>query len=383
MLRRNIGYGLARKFLYLLAILIVLTIAARLAYSFWGQQLMNFAMVPRAEFHGLPPVSAEDYRKPALWHARPDIPNNPAGWLPAGIPANDLVTPGRIAIFFIHPTSYLGSDRWNAGVDDAESRDRARLFIRGEASAFNGVGAVWAPKYRQATFGAFLTDQANAARAIDAAYHDVDAAFTAFLEANPAGPIILAGHSQGSLHLLRLMKERVAGTPILQRVVAAYPIGWPISLSADIPALGLPACTARGQAGCIISWQSFALPADPQAIVRLYDGSTGLTGDPRRGTPMLCVNPLTGAPGLLAVPAAGNLGTLKPNDTLTEAKLIRGAVPAACDPRGFLTIGDPPEMGPYVLPGNNYHVYDYSLFWANIRRDVSERLTTYLKAPQR
>ena len=24
-------------------------------------------------------------------------------------------------------------------------------------------------------------------------------------------------------------------------------------------------------------------------------------------------------------------------------------------------------MGPYVLPGNNYHVYDYPLFWANVR----------------
>jgi hypothetical protein len=46
-------------------------------------------------------------------------------------------------------------------------------------------------------------------------------------------------------------------------------------------------------------------------------------------------------------------------------------------PRGLLLIGDPPEMGPYVLPGNNYHVYDYSLFWANIRADAARRLAAY------
>ena len=35
------------------------------------------------------------------------------------------------------------------------------------------------------------------------------------------------------------------------------------------------------------------------------------------------------------------------------------------------------DIGPYVLPGGNYHVYDYSLFWANIRADVEARLSTF------
>ena len=37
-------------------------------------------------------------------------------------------------------------------------------------------------------------------------------------------------------------------------------------------------------------------------------------------------------------------------------------------------IGDPPEMGSYVLPGNNYHVYDIPLFWANTKADVARRV---------
>ena len=55
-----------------------------------------------------------------------------------------------------------------------------------------------------------------------------------------------------------------------------------------------------------------------------------------------------------------------------------GAVPARCDGgRGFLLIGDPPNLTRYVLPGNNYHVYDYSLFWANVRADAARRLQAF------
>jgi hypothetical protein len=42
-------------------------------------------------------------------------------------------------------------------------------------------------------------------------------------------------------------------------------------------------------------------------------------------------------------------------------------------------IGDGPDLGPYVLPGKNYHVYDYSLFWANVREDVARRTRAFAK----
>src|SRR3546814_16144373 len=84
--------------------------------------------------------------------------------------------------------------------------------------------------------------------------------------------------SQGSLHLIRLLHEKVAGTPLASRIVAAYVVGWPISVESDLPALGLPACQKKDQAGCILSWQSFAEPADPASIQPVFDESTGLTG---------------------------------------------------------------------------------------------------------
>jgi hypothetical protein len=30
-----------------------------------------------------------------------------------------------------------------------------------------------------------------------------------------------------------------------------------------------------------------------------------------------------------------------------------------------------------VMPGNNYHVYDYALFWGAIRRDAERRLAAW------
>ncbi|MBY8821122.1 DUF3089 domain-containing protein [Sphingomonas colocasiae] len=369
---------MARKFLYVFATLIVLAIAATFAYRLFGVQMMRTAMVPSAQFKALPATDAGAYADRKLWLARPDITQgNPALWAPQGLAPAPAP---RAAVFFIHPTSYLNRAAWNAPLDDAEANDRAALFLRGQASAFNEAGAIWAPRYRQATFGAFLTGQAEADKALALAYGDVLAAFDHFIGSIPADqPIILAGHSQGALHLTRLLRERVAGKPLAARIVAAYVVGWPVSRTTDLPALAMPECTAADQTGCLLSWQSFAEPAEPEAVLETYDGSTGFDGKPRKDTPMVCTNPLTGMAGGTA-PMTANLGTLVPSADLKTATLTPGAVPARCDARGFLLIGDPPAMGPYVLPGNNYHVYDYSLFWANVRADAVRRLAAY-KAP--
>lgn len=366
---------LARRFLWIVAGLTMLVMAAALVYRLFGAELMRFTMVPSAAFEGGPPPAPKAYSNPRLWVARPDMPDSPALWMPTGRKREG--TPSASA-FFIHPTSYLQTSRWNAPLADPESQWRAKLFVQSQASVFNSVANVWAPKYRQATFGAFLTTKEEAQKALDFAYRDVVAAFDHFLvEAPEDRPIILAGHSQGSLHLMRLLADRIAGKPEAKRIVAAYVIGWPISMSADLPSLGLPACQRREQSGCVVGWQSFAEPADPKQVTDVYDTSASPRGISRAGSAMLCTNPLTGAAGGEA-PAEANLGTLVPNEALTQGELKAPGVPARCDVRGFLLIGEnAPDLGPYVLPGNNYHVYDYALFWANLRADAAARVAAY------
>ena len=368
----------ATRFLYFVAFCIVLFIAVAFAYRFFERQLMAWALVPGTEFRDVPLPQGASYGQPALWIARPDIANNPSSWLPAGVPRSNAQP--RVSVFFVHPTSFTQRNAWNASVSDRESQDLAALFVRSQASAFNGIGQIWAPKYRQATFGAFLANSDNARRALDFAYRDVLAAYEEFLREAPADrPIILAAHSQGSMHLMRLLQERIRNAPEASRVVAVYLVGWPVSLTADLPALPLPACQTAGEARCVVSWMSYAEPADPSQILDVWDDTSGPRGA-RHGSEMLCTNPLTGARSNAAAGADRNLGTLLPNEQMTEAEMRPRLIAARCGPRGVLLVGERenlPEMGPYALPGNNYHVYDYALFWANVRADAERRLTTF------
>ncbi|WP_420143507.1 DUF3089 domain-containing protein [Sphingobium sp.] len=371
---------MARKFLYVIATLVVLVIAALLVYRVWGMQLIRAVMVPREDFAQLQPLPADAYDKAEMWVARPDIvKGNVALWTPAGV---ETPKDGpKAAIFFIHPTSYIttfGDAHWNARIGDKDADATAQRFVMSQASAFNAAGHVWAPRYRQANYGAFLTDKPAGDQALAVAYRDVAQAFAAFLKANPTGPLILAGHSQGSRHLLQLLREQVAGKPVESRIVAAYVVGWPVSVEADLPALGLPACARQDQSHCIVSWQSYAEPADPSAVVETFERKTGYTGRPRKGTHMLCTNPITGAFNG-AAPASGNIGTLDAREPGQPPKLVTGVVPARCDTSGVLMIGEPVDMGPFTLPGNNYHVYDYSLFWGNVRQDAQKRLAAFLR----
>src|SRR3546814_8952529 len=122
-------------------------------------------------------------------------------------------------------------------------------------------------------------------------------------------------------------------------------------------------------------------------VTDAYDGTIGFDGRPRAETRMVCSSYPTGIPDTAAPPEA-NIGTLKPTEGFKSGSLVAGKIGAACDDtRGFLMIGDADiaknyVVEGYVLPGNNYHVYDITLFWANVRADALRRLATYEGKPR-
>ncbi len=392
---------MAKKFLYLVAFCLVAFIVGRIGYEMFQEDIARIALVPSAEFEPQEALKANAYEDPAMWYSRPGMgTNDPARWQPAfrakassdtedveggvGAARQELPSQGadapNFAVFFVHPTSYLNRASWNAPIGanaDPESERIAKVFVQGMASPFNAASEIWAPRYRQATFGAFLTDAPEGQKAVDAAYEDVKEAYAYFLSSiEPDTPIVLAGHSQGALHLIRLVREEVKGTQNAERMIAAYVIGWPISVAHDLPAMGFPACAMPNQTGCLLSWSSYAEPADPSAVMETYSASVGFDGTPRGTSEIVCTNPLTGQLGGKAEMSA-NLGTLVPDDGLENGELVPSAVSARCDDRGLLLIGNPPELGPYVLPGNNYHVYDIPLFWANTQADINRRARAF------
>ena len=397
-----------RKFLYTIVILIGLVMAGLFGLRLFADELTEMAFVPDTEFVEQDALEVNAYQDPAMWISRPGMGavNDPARWQPTfaapaeadgesvGVEADTVETPEpgpesgtveeaavdevpRFAVFFVHPTSFIDRNAWNAPLDDETSQARARIMVRGLGSAFNQASEIWAPRYRQATIGAFITDAPEAGMALDAAYRDVSQAFDYFLESIPADmPIVLAGHSQGSYHVTRLLQERGMDPAFRDRLAMVYAIGWPISIEHDLPSLHLPACATPQQSGCIVSWASFAEPAEPGQFLRRYSMIAGNDGQPRGESPILCTNPLTGTLDAEAGREA-NKGTLVPNDDLTAGELVAGAVPARCGENGLLLIGDPPDLGQYVLPGNNYHVYDIPLFWQNLQEDVVTRVRAW------
>jgi hypothetical protein len=366
----------ARRFLLAIFWLTLLAVAGAFAIFQFGDRVLLETTIPKGHFVAAAAGGGPDYNKLDAWISHPHLLDDPSRWEPEGATTGPAQI-GSASIFYIHPTTYLERDRWNAPIrPDAQTELRTRLFVQTQASAFANAGQVWAPRYRQAAFGAFLLDNQDARAALDLAYSDVDRAFDQFLAETGDSPIILAGHSQGALHLMRLLKERVADKPLRKRVAAAYVVGWPLSVTADVPALGLPPCRAPDQAGCILSWLSFAEPANPELVTNSYEGSTGLTGAERKRDDILCVNPLTGTRNG-AAPAAANNGTLVPSADLRAATLQAGLVGARCDKGLLILDGAIPPLGPYVLPGNNYHVYDYALFWSAIGRDAAGRVMAW------
>ena len=283
---------MVRAFLYFVATMIVLVIIGMFALNYWSDKATEIAFVPNTEFVEQDPLADNAYADPDMWYSRPGIGTaDPSRYQPAiaetknplprsenedtlveqaskagsrRITSEEEEKAPPFAVFFVHPTSYIPTNldrdiQWNARLGDKETEDRARLFLRGLASPFNRAAEIWAPKYRQATVGAFLTDKPEAEQAIDAAYGDVEQAFDYFLESvDKDRPIVLAGHSQGSLQLLRLLRERIKGRPVEKRIAAVYAVGWPISLDHDLPVLPLAACERANESGCILSWSSFA-----------------------------------------------------------------------------------------------------------------------------
>jgi hypothetical protein len=364
----------ARRFLMTIFVLTLLAVAAAFAIFEFGNRMLIGQAIPKGHFEAAAAGGGPDYTDHANWLARPGLSHDPSHWLPDGVTGGHA---GNAAIFYIHPTTYLERDRWNAPLEPGgDSEFRTRLFVQSQASAFNGAGQIWAPRYRQAAYGAFLLKSDDAQQALDLAYGDVAAAFDRFVAQAGNHPIILVGHSQGALHLERLLREKVAGKPIARRIVAAYVVGWPISTTSDLPALGLPPCTMPAQDRCILSWMSFGDPANPDLILHQWAKTNGFSGGDRRQKDVLCVNPLTGTEGGAAPPQA-NPGTLVPSPNLLSARLMPAQVGAHCDKGLLILDGMIPPLGTFVLPGNNYHVYDYALFWGAVRQDAERRLAAW------
>lgn len=322
---------------------------------------------------------APDYQATGAWFAFPGRGGLERSTPPGMTPVVEATAPADV--FYIHPTTYLKNDAWNTAYDKPGPYDAPVLL--GQLSAFNGCCRLYAPRYRQASLRG-LRDAA----AVALAYSDVERAFRRYVAHHNRGrPFIIASHSQGTGHAVRLLQDVVMRTPLRNRLIAAYTVGaFTPETFADI---GLPTCATPEQLGCIVSWNTSEAGRTGASILT-RDVDYHWAGARRRSGAVraICVNPLTWSPG--GAPRSANAGSLPfprapfPTAATTLPPLVPRMVGAVCDDR--LLAVELPWSAPSgfrdalsVLYGS-YHKNDYGLFYANVRANAVARVAAWRRA---
>lgn len=313
----------------------------------------------------LPP--APDYSKEECWAALPDKKDF-ADVVPSGCKCQNGQKDAKADVFFIYPTLYLRhtekSKGWNADIsDEAVNKDIEERSIKNQATVFNGAGKIYSPRYRQVFISSYFTkDKESKKSAFDTAYSDVKRAFQYYLDHyNNNRPFIIASHSQGSTHAIRLLKDFFDGTPLQEKLIAAYVVGMDVY---DTLYSSLKVCRDSDETGCYISWRTFAegyFPAQ-YAYIEL-------------ARPAVAVNPLTWTTeGTYASYDLNKGGVLRNFDKI---------IPGLSDARvadGVVRINKPHFFGNVLFRYKNYHIVDYNLFWMNIRENAEHRVKKYFES---
>lgn len=304
---------------------------------------------------------APDFRDLNYWAASP-FKEDPSDNVPA-----DLKNESKDSladVFFIYPTSYTDSKMsmgWNADIDNQDLNKKTdNLSMLYQASVFNKYCRVFSPRYRQANLKAFYTDdKKTAAQAFDLAYEDVKNAFEYYLKNyNHGRPIIIASHSQGTLHAGRILKEFFINKPLEDQLVCAYIIGLPVF--SDYFTDFKP-CENSTATGCFVSWRTFE-----KGYVAPYIEKESRKVD--------VINPLTWTMDTGYAPATLNKGGILRNFDKVIPELVDAQIHG-----NILWVSKPKFFGSIFLKTKNYHIADYNLFYVNIRENAGTRIREFLK----
>lgn len=310
--------------------------------------------LPSKRFENARHPIAPDYSDENSWIALP-WRFDAADCTPQSCKTIDKQDSALVDVFYVYPTAYIFGTKWNAAYDSKHVIFRVANLVESQASVFNACAKVYAPLYRQAILKSFINKKGGP-KALDLAYSDVKAAFEYYMKHwNHGRPFIIAGHSQGSNHLTRLVKEEIDGTAIQHQLVAAYLVGMPIG---DTTFKNIPISNDPLQTNCYISWNTFTYGTVLKKNEYFNGGN--------------CVNPLSWKTDTTYVSAALNLGgaPVKLNRIdvhVSDAKINNGILWVhKVKPRGYTRLG------------KSYHLCDYSLFYINIRENAMERTKAYL-----
>lgn len=301
-----------------------------------------------------------DYSLLENWAAHP-YKKDPSDSIPEAL-KYDGEQDTTVDVFFLHPTTLtsLKAVAWNADLKDsvmnAKTDNTTILF---QASIFNEF-RVFAPRYRQAHIRSYYTeDTSTASTAFRLAYEDIQASFIYYLiHFNQGRPIILASHSQGTTHALRLIKDFFDNPVTKEKLVVAYMTGMHIPPNYFT---NINFCIDSIQTQCICSWRTLKAGYEP-SIIQIEEPGTPVT------------NPLTWTITNEYAPRQLNRGAVL-KDFNKVYKFVADAQVAG----KVLWIRQPRFPGSFLLRMKNYHIADMNLFYVNMRENLQLRVSAYKK----
>jgi len=327
---------------------------------------------PKKAISNFTPPTAPDYSKKENWAALP-TEKDQADRVPHPDLKDNQAT-AQADVFWLHPTSYTKNKRsaeWNASTNDATINKKTDDgSILNQASIFNGVGKIYAPRYRQAHLRAYYTkDTASAKMAFDMAYADIKSAFEYYLNAyNPINsetgkrrPIIIASHSQGTTHAGRLIREFFDGKKLQEDFVVAYLVGMPVPRDYF---KNIKVCETPSETNCFCTWRTWKHGHFPKKHIR--NNNIAVT------------NPLTWTTDPTPANKELNEGSVLRK---FEKSFYENLVDAQVQD-GILWAHKPKFPGSFLITFKNYHVADLNFYYLNVRKNAKLRLKTFLEKNQ-
>ena len=302
--------------------------------------------------------AATNYANPEHWLALPASPDKP------------------VDVFYLYPTVFqkVNKNEPNiCNIDNPVMVKYSQLALAFQASAFDPVGNIYAPYYRQAdaayTLGLPLAEQHKVVGGIPTT--DASAAFDHYINNfNNGRPFILAGHSQGSNVLLYLLSDYMKKHPeVYRRMIAAYVIGYSITPEYLAKNPHLKFAKGAKDTGVIISYNTEA----PQVAGK---NPVVLPG-------AMAINPITWTRGEKTATAAESLGSVDMDENGKLITLKKYADARVDKAKGVLICStvDVNKLSPgnQVFPKGVYHRYDYPFYYYNLRENAAVRTNRFLQ----
>jgi hypothetical protein len=310
-------------------------------------------------------TESPDYSHLDNWAAIP-LKHNPSDSVPKPL-RNNYFADTLADVFFIHPTTYTDASKafgWNAPVKDAllnAKTDYSTILY--QASIFNAIGRIYAPRYRQAHLSAYFpktqADSLHALAAFNEAYNDIKKAFEFYSQHyNHGRPIIIASHSQGSTHAIRLIKEFFDGKTLQQQFVVAYVLGMPVPQHSF---QNISACNSPEQTGCICSWRSFK-----EGYLLSYVQKEKFHA--------IVTNPLTWKASEPDTNRLANKGAVLRNFNAVIPHVVNAVIE-----KHVLWMDRPHFFCSIFLRTKNYLIAYFNFLYVNIRENVAERTKILLE----